>query len=69
MEGESTSLRAELQVIFDDPANFYNIVMSNSGKPGAHEGWAGLARLLRSSRLRASVAIKTTLCFLRYDLT
>ena len=30
--GESTSLRAEIQVLLDDPANFYNIVMSNSGK-------------------------------------
>ena len=33
MEGvESTSLRAELQVIWEDPANFYNVVMSNSGE-------------------------------------
>ena len=30
--GESTSLRAEIQMLLDDPANFYNIVMSNSGK-------------------------------------
>ena len=28
----STSLRAELQVILEDPANFYNVVMSNSGE-------------------------------------
>ena len=26
-----TSLQAEIQVLLDDPANFYNIVMSNSG--------------------------------------
>jgi elongation of very long chain fatty acids protein 4 len=29
-EAGSTSLRAELQVILEDPANFYNVVMSNS---------------------------------------
>ena len=31
-EAGSTSLRAELQVILEDPANFYNVVMSNSGE-------------------------------------
>ena len=34
-EAGSTSLRAELQVILEDPANFYNVVMSNSGEARA----------------------------------
>ena len=32
MEEEATSLSGEIQVILDDPANFYNIVMTRSGK-------------------------------------
>ena len=36
-ETGSTSLRAELQVLLEDPTNFYNVVMSNSGeRGGAH---------------------------------
>ena len=37
MEGESTTLRSEVQVLLDDPANFYNIVMSRSGEAGGPE--------------------------------
>ena len=38
MEGESTTLRSEVQVLLDDPANFYNIVMSRSGEAGGGRG-------------------------------
>ena len=46
--GESTSLRAEFQVLLDDPANFYNVVMSNSGER------VRAARALQNNRGRGS---------------
>lgn len=40
MEGEGTSLRAELQVFLDSPANFYNVVMERSGEHAQRGAWS-----------------------------
>ena len=71
-EAGSTSLRAELQVLLEDPTNFYNVVMSNSGERGAGRRWrplpnttywwAGLVSLVRANfSLSTSVFVDETL--------
>ena len=62
-ETGSTSLRAELQVLLEDPTNFYNVVMRNTGERGEAAARTqilmGGARSISHFSLSTSVLLKT----------